>query len=172
MAFFKYGKEGTLQPLANDATDKEIFNADAASLWISNQKNGHAGACIQHTAIVDNKTACPANVLARRCIHIRQASGTDMLLFAYILMRQAWGLSLTIKSALQLVKFAAKSLHYDKRDIPIDRVDTHSLMSGVCAPSIWQDTMWRRSRRWGVGSPSQTFSWNTSSSNYQYSQKE
>ena len=32
------------------------------------------------------------------------------------------------------VKFAAKALQYEKRGIPIDRIDTHSLRSGgACA---------------------------------------
>ena len=37
--FFKYGKNGKLQPLASDVKDEEILNADAATLQISNQKN-------------------------------------------------------------------------------------------------------------------------------------
>ena len=70
--FFKYGKDGKLQPLASDATDEEVLSADAATLRISNQNNGHAGACIHHTSIVENKAAYPVKALARRCIHIRQ----------------------------------------------------------------------------------------------------
>ena len=53
VTFFKYGKDGKLQPLANNAKDKEVLNADAATLRISDQKNRHAGAYIHHTAIKD-----------------------------------------------------------------------------------------------------------------------
>ena len=48
LTFFKYGKDGKLQPLASDATDEEILSAEAATLRISNQKNVHAGICIHH----------------------------------------------------------------------------------------------------------------------------
>ena len=61
-----------MQPLASDANDKDVLNADAATLRISNQKNGHAGACIHHTASKENKEACPVRGLAQRCTHIRQ----------------------------------------------------------------------------------------------------
>ncbi len=43
VTFFKYGKDGKLQPLASNATDKEILSADAATLRISNQKMGMPG---------------------------------------------------------------------------------------------------------------------------------
>jgi hypothetical protein len=40
---FKYGNNGKLQPLASDATDKEILNAVTETLRISNQKMGMQG---------------------------------------------------------------------------------------------------------------------------------
>ncbi len=49
------------------------------------------------------------------------------------------------------VKFAAKSLHYDKRGIPIDIVDAHSLRSGgACALKLsgYDKVEIRKMRRW------------------------
>ena len=63
MTFFKYDKDGKLQPLTSNAKNEEILNADAATLRISNQKNGLAGACIHHTAIEDNKEALLNSIL-------------------------------------------------------------------------------------------------------------
>ena len=133
VTFFKYGKEGKLQPLASDAMDEETFSADAVTLRISNQKNGHAGACIHHTAIVDNKAACPVKALSRQCTHIRQnTKNRNASICTYF---DEVGMGSVIDNQIQFkVKFAAKALHYDKRGIPIDRIDTHSLRSGgACA---------------------------------------
>ena len=133
VTFFKYDKEGKLQPLARDATVEEILNADAATLQISNQKNGHAGACIHHTAIADNKAACPIKVLARRCIHITQnTKNRNAFICTYF---DKAGMGSVMDSQIRFtVKCAARSLHYDKRSIPVDRIDTHSLRSGgACA---------------------------------------
>lgn len=133
VTFFKYDKEGKLQPLAKDATEEEILNADAATLRISNQKNGHAGACIHHTAIADNKTACPIKALARRCIHIMQNTKNRNAFICTYFDKAGMG-SVTDSQIRFTVKFAARSLHYDKRGIPVDRIDTHSLRSGgACA---------------------------------------
>ena len=70
--FFRHDSTGKMQSLPSNAEDNEILNAHAATLYISNQKNGHAGACMHHTAIIDNVWSCPVKTLARRYTHIRQ----------------------------------------------------------------------------------------------------
>ena len=53
------------------------------------------------------------------------------------------------------VKFAAKALYYDneERDMPIDRIDTHSLRSGgTCTLKLaGYDVV--EIKKWGGGSP-------------------
>ena len=44
--FFKKDKHKRLRLLKPDATDEEIMSADGATLCLSDQKNGHKGACI------------------------------------------------------------------------------------------------------------------------------
>ncbi len=58
--------------LPADATDDEILHAEAATLQISNQKNGHAVACVHHEALEGNPHTCPVRALGRRIVHIRK----------------------------------------------------------------------------------------------------
>ena len=109
VTFFKYGKDGKLQPLASDANDKDVLNADAATLRISNQKNGHAGACIHHTAIKENKEACPVRALARRCTHIRQHTKNRSAFICTYFDEVGMG-SVTDNQIRFAVEFAAKAL--------------------------------------------------------------
>ena len=80
-------------------------------------------------AIVDNKAACQFKALARRCIQIRQhTKNRNTFICAYC--DEVGTGSVTDNQIRFAVKFAAKALHYDKRGIPIDGIDTHSLRSG------------------------------------------
>ena len=100
---------------------------------ISNQKNGHAGACIRHTAIKDAKEVCLVRALARRCTHMRQHNKNRNALTCTCFDKVGMG-SVTDNQMRFAVKFAAKALQYEKRGIPIDRIGTHSLRSGgACA---------------------------------------
>ena len=115
--FFKYNSAGKLQPLPNNATDEEIMSADAATLQISNQKNGHAGVCIHHTAIAGNMWVCPVKALARSITHSRQHTKNKKAFICTYFDEAGMG-SVTDTQIRFTVKFAAKSLHYDERDIP------------------------------------------------------
>ena len=102
-----------LQPLPSNATEDEILNADAATLQISNQKNGHKGVCIHHTAIEGDMWACPVKALARRYTHIRQHTRNKNAFICTYFDEAGMG-SVTDNQIRFAVKFAAKSLHYDK----------------------------------------------------------
>ena len=150
VTFFKKDKSGMLQPLPSSATDSEILSADAATLQISNQKNGHKGACIHHTAIEGDMWACPVKALARRYTHIRQHTRNKNAFICTYFDKAGMG-SVTDNQIRFAVKFAAKSLQYDKRGIPINRVDTHSLRSGgACALKLagHDDVEIRKMGRW------------------------
>jgi hypothetical protein len=56
------------KPIPNTASLQELPTADAATLTISNQKNGTRGELINHETI--NLNTCPTNSLARRIHHI------------------------------------------------------------------------------------------------------
>jgi len=45
------------------ASDLELMTADTATLCISTQKNGHAGAYVHHSAIPDDSEICPIHAL-------------------------------------------------------------------------------------------------------------
>jgi hypothetical protein len=133
LTFFKYDSTGALQPMPRDAADSEILHADAATLRISNQKNGHAGACVHHCALVNSTMACPIKALGRRYVHIRQHTNNTKAFLCTFYDEAGMG-SVTDNQIRYTVKYTAKELNYDKRGIPIDRVDTHSLRSGgACA---------------------------------------
>ncbi|KAL7523426.1 hypothetical protein ACHAXR_000173, partial [Thalassiosira sp. AJA248-18] len=68
VTFFRRNKQGDLVALPRNASDADIMTADAATLTISNQKNGHAGACVHHEALLDESVACPIRALGRRVI--------------------------------------------------------------------------------------------------------
>ena len=130
---FKRRKDGRLHLLPNNASHEDIMSADAATLRISNQKNGHAGACVHHSANKECPLACPVKALARRVAHIKMhtSNGNAFLCTYYDEVGRG---SVTNDQVSFTVNFAANCLKYEERGIPIDRVDTHSLRSGgVCA---------------------------------------
>ena len=86
-----------------------------------------------HTAIAENKAACPVKALARRCIHIRQNTKNRNAFICTYFDEAEMG-SVTDNQIRFAVKFAVKALHYEEKGTPIDRIDTHSLRSGgACA---------------------------------------
>lgn len=150
VTFFKRGKDGRLHPIPNNATEQDIMSADAATLRILNQKNGHAGAFVHHSANKECPLACPVKALARRVAHIKRhtANGNAFLCTYY----DEAGRGLVTNDQVSFtVKCAANCLKYEERGIPIDRVDTHSLRSGgVCALKLsgHDDVEIRNMGRW------------------------
>ena len=150
VTFFKYNDSGLLVALSRNASDEEILKADAANLRISNQKNGHAGACVHHHAIEGNPLACPVRALGRRFCHIRQHTSSGKAFICAYWDKAGYG-NVSDDQVRFTVKFAAKALRYENRGIPIDRIDTHSLRSGgACALKLagYDDVAIRKMGRW------------------------
>ena len=122
-----------LMPLPWDASDKEILSADAATLRISNQKNGHAGECVHHERIKEGPFACPVRALGRRYVHIRAHNRRRKSMLCAFWDKVGKG-HITDTQVRFTVKMAAKALKYPERGIPLNRVDTHLLRpGGACA---------------------------------------
>ena len=137
-------------PLPRRASAKEIMRAEAATLRISNQKNGHAGACVHHSAIPGAGIVCPVKALARRFVHIREHTRSNEAFVCSYWDEVGRG-DVTDGAIRYAVKFAAAMLGYPARGIPIDRVDTHSLRSGgACAMKLsgHSDTEIKKQGRW------------------------
>lgn len=156
VTFFKYNERGMLVALSRKASDADVMAADAATLRISNQKNGHAGACVHHEAIAEAGDLCPVRALGRRVVHTRQHSqrGNEFLCSYWDEVGRGDVTDSNIRFA---VKFAAKALDYPSRGIPIERIDTHSLRSGgACALSLagYRDHEIMKMGRWAPNSTS------------------
>ena len=67
---FKLNAERELQVLPRNASPEEVMSADAATLRISNKKNGHKGACVHHRANMEYPKECPVRALGRKIVHI------------------------------------------------------------------------------------------------------
>ena len=50
MTFFVKDSRGDLVALLQNASEEEVMSVLAATLRISNQKNGHVGTCVPHEA--------------------------------------------------------------------------------------------------------------------------
>lgn len=156
VTFFKRTETGMIA-LPATASDEEILAADAATLRISNQKNGHAGACVHHHAIGGDTFACPVRAVGRRVAHIRThcKSGEAMLCDYWDDLGEGHVTDVEMRKAL---KFGAGMLKYpEKRGIPIERVDTHSLRSGgACALKLsgHSDVEIKKMGRWAPRSTS------------------
>ena len=133
VTFFRYDEAGMLVALPRNATKADIMTADAATLRISNQKNGHAGACVHHQALVGRGERCPVRALGRRVCHIKRHTRTgEAFLCSY--WDEVGRADVTDSNISYAVKYAAKMKSYPSRGIPLERVDTHSLRSGgACA---------------------------------------
>jgi hypothetical protein len=156
VTFFKRNAQGDLMALPRNASDEEIMAADAATLRISNQKNGHKGTCVHHERILDAGMACPILAIARRVLHIRKHSKTGNAFLCSYWDAVGRG-DVTDGQISFAMKFAAGALNYPLRGIPIQRIDTHSLRSGgACALSLagYKDHEIMKMGRWAPKSTS------------------
>lgn len=116
-------------PIPNTAPLAELMAADAATLTISNQKNGTRGELIHHETI-DTDT-CPTNSLARRIHHIMAATNDPTTqISAYQPKRHAdlkhvrsSHINTKVKELVELLGYT--SAGYDRRS-----VSSHSLRAG------------------------------------------
>ena len=69
VVFVKKDKYNCLRQLSPKAPDKEIMKADGATLRLSDQKNGHKGACI-HQEHNGHELFSPVRAIGQRYCHI------------------------------------------------------------------------------------------------------
>ena len=107
-----------------------MLAADAATLKISNQKNGRMGQTIHQEATKDaSKSAVKA--LAQRVQHILEHGGSDEnLICDYFDPVQKKWLSVTPKDMITEIRRCVKILKLDKAGIDPDLVGVHSLRAG------------------------------------------
>jgi hypothetical protein len=121
----KFWQNGQVLPLNSSAI--ALLSADAATLTLTNQKNGTKGAVIHNDAIQD--PSCPVQSLARRVSHILSiTSDLDTPLSAYFSRGQLRHvLASHINTA---VKEAARALNLHLCGFSADLVSSHSLRAG------------------------------------------
>jgi hypothetical protein len=107
----------------------ELLTSDAATLKISNQKNGRMGETIHQKAI--NIDACPIKALAYRVHHILSNGGTnDSLICTYYQSENEEPEHVSSKDIISMLHAAAKTLQLEKQAIDPDLIGAHSLRSG------------------------------------------
>jgi hypothetical protein len=122
VGFFKDGKV-----LARTSPLDTLLTSDAATLKISNQKNGRMGETIHQKAI--DLDACPIKALAFQVHHILSHGGsTDSLLCEYYTNDKRS--SVTSKEIIALLCSAARMLQLQKQAIDPDLIGVHSLRAG------------------------------------------
>lgn len=125
VGFFKAGKV-----VPRTSPLQTLLSCNAATLKISNQKNGKMGNTIHHKAIVLDTNTCPIKALAYRVHHILSNNGhDDTLLCAYSNKNAKWH---TIQSGdiVTAVCSATKILKLEQQAIEPDLVGAHSLQAG------------------------------------------
>ena len=142
------------EQLPDNASEAEMMTAEAATIQITNQNNGIGGACVHHCAINNEALVCPVKALVRRLLHIRRHTrNKNTLLNAY--WDEVGQGAVTDANIRFAMKYSAAALRYDKRGIPIDRIDTHSCRSGgACAMKLagYDDSAIRKQGRWAPNS--------------------
>ena len=111
-----------------DAPASTILNASAATLRLSNQKNGIRGSLI-HRSASNGDTYCPVKALARRYIHLRDNNATphDLLSSSWDHLGQA---HVTDEDMRRAIRAAVLRLNLSQHGITPERVGTHSLRAG------------------------------------------
>ena len=140
-----FWKDGKI--LTRHSTLEELCKADAATMKISNQKNGRTGQTIHHEST--GPTGAVA-ALARRVHHILSHGGTEANLICAVCIDQNWT-SVESSHIVALVRLAAKSLKLHVQGIDPDLIGAHSLRAGgAMALKIWgfKDSTIRKFGRW------------------------
>ena len=142
VGFFKDGKVvSRTSPLL------ALLAADAATLKISNQKNGKMGQTIhQESTGSQGAVAC----LAQRVHHILSNGGSDSQLICEVKKGQEWH-SITRQHIVSQIKSAAVKLNLGQHGIDPDLIGSHSLRAGgAMALKLQQysDTLIQKLGRW------------------------
>ena len=133
---FKLNAEEELQALPRNTSTEEVMSTDAATLQISNQKNGYKGECVHHMKNMEHPKEKPVRSLGRRIVHIWKHLKSRKALMCSYWDEEGRG-SVTDSDIRLVVKYAAGCLDYPGRGIPLSQEDTLSLCSGVvCVLSL------------------------------------
>jgi integrase len=122
VGFFKNG-----EIVARTSSLDILLSCDAATLKISNQKNGRMGETIHHQAT--GHDLCPVKALARRVHHITSNNGEEVRLLCEYCIDNEWH-SIRSNDIITMVRLAAKLLNLDKQGIDPDLIGAHSLRAG------------------------------------------
>jgi hypothetical protein len=124
VGFYKNGNVvSRLSPLS------VLLTCDAATLKITNQKNGRMGQTVHQEAT--NKQNCPVRALAHRIAHIsnNRLSPDDNHLLCEYFHDDEWH-SVTSKDIITMVRASAKLLKLGDQGIDPDLIGAHSLRAG------------------------------------------
>ena len=137
-------------PLPLNASKQDLLSTAAAKLRITEQKNLFKGACANHVALKGGGIACPLKALARQVapIQVHTSDGTTILCAYWDSVGRG---DVTDRDMICHIKFAAQKLSYPSRNIPLDRIDTHSNQAGrSCAMkmAVFDDETIRKIRKW------------------------
>ena len=140
-----FWKDGKILPRHSDL--QTLLSADAATMKISNQKNGRTGQTIHHESTGPNGAVA---ALARRVHHILANGGTESKLICDTCTDKNW-MSVESSHIVAIVRLAAKSLKLQIQGIDPDLIGAHSLRAGgAMALKIWgyKDSTIRKFGRW------------------------
>ena len=142
IGFFKDGKILSRQnPL------KILETADAATLKISNQKNGRMGQTIHQETTGKNGAVA---ALARRVHHVIVNGGSEQKLISAVYNGRGWE-DISSSAIVKAVRRAAKKLNLHQQGIDPDIIGAHSLRAGGAMAMKLQkypDTTIQKMGRW------------------------
>jgi hypothetical protein len=117
--------------LNNYAPRAELMAADAVTLYLENQKNGHKGATIHHMAVAG--WFCPVRALVRRVADIaEQGLGPDTPLSCV-----SPGIHVASQHIVKTVREAARITNLTDHGYELTRIGAHSLRaSGAMAMKL------------------------------------
>jgi hypothetical protein len=104
-----------------------LLSCDAATLKITNQKNGRMGDTVHQKAT--GQQNCPVKALAYRVHHILSNGGLQDRLLCDVYVNEEW-CSITSSDIITCVRSAAKLLKLDRQGIDPDLIGAHSLRAG------------------------------------------
>jgi hypothetical protein len=119
-----FWKDGKILPRRSSLSD--LLQADAATMKITNQKNGRTGQTLHHESTGPNGAVA---ALARRTHHILSNTGSENQLICDVCEDEAWT-SVTSTEIVHAVRQAAKSLNLQEKGIDPDMIGAHSLRAG------------------------------------------
>ena len=113
--------------LPRNSTLDTLLTADAATLKISNQKNGRMGDTIHQRAVTSE--CCPVKALAHRVHHILSNGGTNEALICSYMHDNEFH-TIQSQSIIKMLRASASMLKLEKQNIDPDLIGAHSLRAG------------------------------------------